>query len=92
MLQSIIIYITIINLIGFSLMYMDKQRAIRQKYRISEGTLWFIALIGGSVGSTLAMNTFRHKTQHFQFKYGLPTLIIIHLAIAIYFIIKPFNM
>ena len=35
-------------------------------------------IIGGSLGSYLAMIFFRHKTNHFKFKYGLPLMLILH--------------
>lgn len=42
------IYLVIINILGFIIMGIDKIKAKKQKYRISENTLLFIALIGGS--------------------------------------------
>ena len=78
-------YLIAVNLIGFLAMYLDKQRAIHKKWRIPEKTLFLIALIGGSLGTTLGMNTFRHKTKHWYFKYGMPLIFIVQLGLYIYF-------
>lgn len=63
-------------------MFVDKKRAIRKKYRIPEKTLFFVAFIGGSLGTTLGMEMFRHKTKHWYFKWGMPMLFIIQLILA----------
>ena len=61
------IYLVIINVLGFLIMGLDKAKAKKQKYRISENTLLFVALIGGSLGSYLGMYCFHHKTKHMKF-------------------------
>lgn len=63
-------------------MFIDKKRAIKKKYRIPEKNLFFVALIGGSLGTTLGMEMFRHKTRHWYFKWGMPLLLIIQLILA----------
>ena len=45
------IYLVMINVLSFFIMGLDKVKAKKQRYRISENTLLFIALIGGSLGS-----------------------------------------
>ncbi len=62
-------------------MLIDKEKAKKHKWRIPEHTLIFIALIGGSIGSFIAMNLFRHKTKHFKFKVGIPIILIIQLIL-----------
>jgi uncharacterized membrane protein YsdA (DUF1294 family) len=76
--------IIVMNLAGFIIMGMDKKRAKNNNYRISERTLWTIALLGGAVGATAGMNHYRHKTKHAQFKYGLPVLAVLEIGIFIY--------
>lgn len=66
-------------------MFIDKEKAKRHKWRIPENTLMFIALIGGSVGSILGMEVFRHKTKHMKFKLGLPVILIVQ--IILYFMV-----
>jgi uncharacterized membrane protein YsdA (DUF1294 family) len=72
--KYLIYYLIIINLVGLIIMKVDKQKAIKQQYRISERTLWIVAIIGGAVGTTFGMNLFRHKTKHLSFKIGFPIL------------------
>lgn len=79
-----LIYLVIINLIGFVIMGIDKSRARKNKWRISEKTIFVTALLGGSIGVKLGMQQYRHKTQHKQFVYGIPAIIIIQLIVALY--------
>lgn len=67
-------YLFIINIIGFALMGIDKKRAVRGAWRISEASLFLTALLGGALGCTLGMRHFRHKTRHWYFKYGMPAI------------------
>ncbi len=75
------VYLLLVNLIGFSLMGIDKLKAKRGAFRIPENTLFIIALIGGSLGSIIGMYTFRHKTRHWYFVYGMPAILIIEAAL-----------
>ncbi len=70
-----------INLIGLISMWLDKKKAIKHQYRISEKTLFVVAVLGGSIGSILGMKKFRHKTKHWYFKYGMPFILIIQLIL-----------
>ena len=82
----ILIYLVIINVVTFFLYGVDKYKAKRAKWRISEATLLGLAIIGGSVGAWLGMKVWHHKTMHKKFKYGIPAMIIIQLlAIGYYF-------
>ena len=67
-------YLFIINIIGFALMGIDKKRAIRGAWRISEASLFLTAFLGGALGCTLGMRHFRHKTRHWYFRYGMPAI------------------
>lgn len=80
-LKIFISYIVIISLIGFLSMYIDKRRATKHQWRIPEKTLFLIAIIGGSAGSVIGMHTFRHKTKHWYFLYGMPAILIIQIAL-----------
>ncbi len=82
----IIVVFMIMNIAGVSIMKVDKNRAIKHQYRISERTLWLVALFGGAIGCTIGMNTFRHKTKHLSFKIGFPFLAIIDAILYIYFL------
>ena len=74
-------YLLLVNLAGFLLMGLDKRRARRGAWRISEKALFLPAVLGGSLGSIVGMRTFRHKTKHWYFRYGLPALLIGQLAL-----------
>lgn len=80
---GILIYLLIINLAGFLSMFIDKRRAIKNKWRIPEKTLFLIAIIGGSLGSIIGMRKFRHKTNHIQFNFGMPAILIMQIITAI---------
>lgn len=69
------------NILGYLSMWSDKRRAIKGKYRISEKTLFAIALLGGSLGSILGMQKFRHKTKHWYFKYGMPFILVVQIVL-----------
>ncbi|MDR7077844.1 uncharacterized membrane protein YsdA (DUF1294 family) [Neobacillus niacini] len=75
----------IMNLIGLAVMKADKERAKKHQYRISENTLWLIALFGGAVGATAGMRLFRHKTKHLSFKVGFPLLAAVEIILLGYF-------
>lgn len=70
-------YLVIVNLLGFAVMGIDKKRAIRGAWRISEASLFLTALVGGSFGCTLGMHYFHHKTKHWYFRYGMPAIFLV---------------
>ncbi len=76
---SIILYVAGINLAGYISMGLDKRKAKKGQYRIPERVLFGIALLGGSIGSMLGMQKFRHKTKHKSFVYGMPAILAFHL-------------
>ena len=75
-------WMLVMNLIDFFLMFLDKQKARRNKWRIPEKTLFGFALLGGALGGYLGMKLFRHKTRHPLFYIGLPTAFILHALLA----------
>lgn len=85
--KNIIIYFLIINLIGFLVMYIDKQKAKKGKWRIPEKTLFIITGLGGGIGTIIGMYTFRHKTQKIAFVIGFPLITILEIIAIIYFAI-----
>ena len=76
-------YVLIMSIIGFLSMYIDKRKAIKHQWRISEKTLFIIALLGGSIGSNLGMTICRHKTKHWYFVIGMPVILILQIIIVI---------
>lgn len=79
----LLIYLTGINLAGFIIMGVDKKRAIRGAWRISEASLFFTAFLGGSLGCILGMQHFRHKTKHWYFKYGMPAILMVQVLLFV---------
>lgn len=65
--QYIFIYIGIISLVTFALFGMDKKKAQKHKWRISEKTLLGSCIIGGFLGGLMGMKFFHHKTKHYYF-------------------------
>lgn len=79
-------YLLIMNIIGFALMGIDKRRAVKRLWRISESTLFVVAIIGGSLGSIIGMRVFHHKTKHWYFVYGMPAILIIEVLAVVAFV------
>ena len=77
------IWFFLINLVSFIFMGIDKQKAIKGKWRIPEKRLFLIALIGGSIGGILGMYVFRHKTRHRKFNFGFPAIFFVQLIAII---------
>ena len=77
-------YLFAINIVSFFLYGIDKYKAKKNKWRISEATLLMIAVIGGSIGAWVGMRLWHHKTMHKKFKYGIPVIIIFQVALVVY--------
>ena len=83
--KFLIAYLLIMNVIGFAIMGIDKKRAIRGAWRISEASLFLTAFLGGALGCTLGMRYFHHKTKHWYFKYGMPAIFAVQLFLLLFF-------
>ena len=77
-------YLLAINALSFILFGLDKYKAKKGKWRISEATLLMIAVIGGSIGAWVGMRLWHHKTMHKKFKYGIPIIIILQVCLVVY--------
>ena len=86
--EWIMAYLAIMNLIGISLMMIDKRRAIRHAWRIPEKMLFLSAILGGSVGARIGMSVFRHKTKHKSFTIGIPVIFLVELAAGVFLILQ----
>lgn len=76
----LIVWLVLINLIAFAMFGMDKKRAKKGQWRISEKGLFLAALLGGSIGAICGMQLFRHKTRHWYFRIGLPLILLLQAA------------
>ena len=81
--KNIIIYLIVINIITFLAMWIDKKKAKRGRYRISEQALFTLVLLGGGVGGIAGMYTFKHKTQKARFFVGIPVIIVLQILLVI---------
>ena len=88
MLTYLLYYLAFINLLLFVLMGVDKAKAKRGSRRVPEAPLFFLAVVGGSLGGLLGMTAFRHKTLHKSFRLGFPAILTAQLALAAYLILK----
>lgn len=79
----ILIYLFLMNALAFAIMLLDKRKAVQHHRRIPERYLFGTAILGGSIGTYLAMELFHHKTKHKKFSKGVPIMIAIHLLIVI---------
>lgn len=76
-----LIYLLVINIIAFTMYGIDKWKAQRNQWRISEKMLLFFAVIGGSAGALAGMYIFHHKTLHKKFTIGVPLILVIQVMI-----------
>ena len=92
MITYLLYYLAFVNFLLFVLMGVDKAKAKRGSRRFPEATLFFLAVVGGSLGGLLGMAAFRHKTLHKSFRIGFPVILIAQLALAGYLILKSKGM
>ena len=84
MIEILIYYLLAINVITFIVYDIDKLKARKAKWRIPEATLLMLAVIGGSLGAWLGMRIWHHKTLHKKFRYGIPAILVVQIALAVY--------
>lgn len=73
-------YLLGINVLAFAVYGIDKFKAKRGLWRISEKVLLLTAVLGGSVGAYIAMKLFHHKTRKGKFYIGVPVIFMIQAA------------
>ena len=76
-------YVAFMSVVLGVLMYIDKQRAIKKEWRISEKSLFTLAIAGGAIGGVLGMYLCRHKTKHNNFAFGFPLLAAVHVFLLV---------
>ncbi len=75
-----------INIFSFVFYGMDKKRAEKRLYRVSENKLIGLSFLG-PFGAFVAMKFFRHKTKRRKFKIVIPLFIVLHIVcISIYYL------
>ena len=81
-------YVLILNFVTMLVYGIDKFKATKGKWRIPESILLLLAVLGGSIGAWLGMRVWRHKTQHKKFKYGIPVIFILQVALCFYLLYR----
>ena len=82
--SCLVYYLLGINAVTFIVYGIDKYKAKKAKWRIPEVTLLLLAVVGGSVGAWMGMKVWHHKTMHKKFKYGIPAILLIQIALMTY--------
>lgn len=77
----LVIYLAAVNIAAYFFMWADKQRAKQKQWRIEENWLLACCFLGGFIGTHIAMQRFRHKTQHWQFKLAVMLSAVIFLIV-----------
>ena len=88
MATTILVYLIAVNTVTFFVYGIDKYKARHAKWRIPEATLLLLAVVGGSIGAWCGMKAWHHKTMHRKFKYGVPAIIILQVALAVWIVGK----
>ena len=81
-LKIICAWLLLWSLVAFIAMGADKRKAQKCKWRVPEATLFLFALLGGGLGATLGMHLFRHQTKHWYFRWGLPLILLVQVALV----------
>ena len=77
-------YLLGINAVTFIVYGIDKYKAKKARWRIPEATLLLLAVLGGSIGAWMGLKVWHHKTKHKKFKYGIPAILLIQIALMTY--------
>ena len=83
-----LLYLVAVNLVTFFIYGIDKFKSKRAKWRVPEATLLGLAAVGGCIGAWLGMKLWHHKTLHKKFRYGLPLIFLVQLAVAALLLFK----
>ena len=85
---ALLLYLAAVNVVAFAVYGADKRRAKKGKRRVPEKTLFLLAAIGGSPGAWAGMYAFRHKTRHWYFVWGIPAILVIQIALAVWLTVQ----
>ena len=80
-----VIFVLVMSVITFIVFGVDKWKARNDKWRTPESTLFLLAIFGGSIGALVGMQIFRHKTQHWSFRLGIPLILMLQAAVLIWY-------
>ncbi|SER89908.1 DUF1294 domain-containing protein [Psychrobacillus sp. OK032] len=86
MTEIILIVVLVMSIVSFIVMGYDKSQAKKHKQRVSERTLWTLAIFGGGIGAYIGMQLFRHKTKHTNFRVGFFMLLILYVFLLFWLV------
>ncbi len=69
------------NLVVFIIFGIDKLRAVKKHWRISERMLLLLSLLFGATGAVLGMIVFKHKTHKTKFRALVPIFYILNITL-----------
>lgn len=67
--KTFVFLLAVGSIVAFAMYGIDKHKAKRGAWRISEKALLLIGFLCGAVGALAAMQLFRHKTKHYYFYF-----------------------
>jgi len=82
-----LVYIIGVNVLAFFYIGLDKLFAQLHFRRISERMLWFVSIIGGSLGTLIGMAFFHHKTRKTSFQVRFAVILAIQIFIIFIFVL-----
>lgn len=80
---SFLVYLICINIVAFVLFGVDKRKAEKRDWRISEAFLLGISALGGATGALIGMIIFKHKSSKKKFYIGVPFLLLLSKVIEL---------
>ena len=83
----IVAALVVLNIISFVLMALDKKRAKKDRWRISEKALFISAVLFGALGAMMGMYILHHKTRKWYFRVFIPLFFVIQLAMTVFLVI-----
>ena len=87
--KYLIIFVLVMTVITFVVFGVDKWKAKNDKWRTPESTLFLLAIFGGCIGALLGMQVWRHKTQYWSFRLGIPLILLLEIAALLWYFFYP---
>lgn len=86
--EKAMLYVVSMNILGVAVMGIDKYKAQHKLWRIPEKTLFLVSILGGSIGTWAGMYLFHHKTKHWYFVVGMPSILVIQIVLGCIFMFR----
>ena len=86
--EKAMLYVVNMNILGVAVMGIDKYKAQHKLWRIPEKTLFLVSILGGSIGTWAGMYLFHHKTKHWYFVVGMPSILVIQIVLGCIFMFR----